>query len=105
MTRANIQFAVGEVIEHQFFGYRGVIVGVDLVFQLSDEWYEHVARSRPPRDQPWYHVLVHGTPQVTYVAQRNLKRDPTGEAVEHRLLARYFDRFQDGCYSDSRTAN
>ena len=34
--------------------------GVDGEFAGSDEWYEEVARSRPPKDQPWYHVLVDG---------------------------------------------
>ena len=50
MTTA--EFALGEVVRHRKFGYRGAIYGVDAVFSLSEEWYEAVARSRPPKDQP-----------------------------------------------------
>jgi heat shock protein HspQ len=49
---------VGQVVRHRLFDYRGVIYDVDPVFSLSEEWYEQMARSRPPKDQPWYHVLV-----------------------------------------------
>ena len=51
-------FHIGQLVLHAKFGYRGVVFDVDPVFQLSDEWYEQVARSRPPKDRPWYHVLV-----------------------------------------------
>ena len=100
-----MKFAIGQLIHHRIFDYRGVIVGADLVFRLPDEWYEQVARTRPPRDQPWYNVLVDGAPQVTYVAERNLELDRTGEPVEHPFLSQHFDRFEDGCYSDSRSSN
>ncbi|MGE4649601.1 MAG: heat shock protein HspQ, partial [Myxococcota bacterium] len=46
-------FSVGYVVEHRLFDYRGVIFDVDAHFEGSDEWYEQVARSRPPRDRPW----------------------------------------------------
>jgi len=101
----SIKFAVGHVVRHAMFDYRGVIVGVDLQFRQSDEWYEQVARSRPPRDKPWYRVLVHGSGQVTYVAERNLSLDASGEPVNHPMLADYFTEFQDGCYADTRTLN
>ena len=70
MTTFRNKFHPGQVIHHKLFDYRGVVVGVDQTFQLSEEWYEEVARSRPPKDQPWYHVLVHGARQATYVAER-----------------------------------
>ena len=47
MSEAN--FHVGQLVQHALFGYRGVVVDVDADFQLSDEWYEEVARSRPPK--------------------------------------------------------
>ena len=53
------QFSVGDLVHHKLFDYRGVIVDVDPEFQLTEEWYETVARSKPPKDRPWYHVLVH----------------------------------------------
>jgi heat shock protein HspQ len=44
ITRA--QFAIGDLIHHQIFDYRGVIVDVDPNFQSTEEWYELVAKSR-----------------------------------------------------------
>ncbi len=104
MTEFRNKFHRGQVVRHKLFDYRGVVVGVDETFQLPEEWYEQVARSRPPKDQPWYHVLVHGAQQTTYVAERNLELG-SGQAVEHPLLSRFFDKFSDGFYSNSREEN
>ncbi len=105
MTTFRNKFHPGQVIHHKLFDYRGVVVGVDQTFQLPEEWYEEVARSRPPKDQPWYHVLVHGARHATYVAERNLESGASGQAVEHPLLGRFFDKFSDGFYSNSREEN
>lgn len=98
-------FHAGQVIHHRLFEYRGVIIGVDQTFQLSEEWYEAVARSCPPKGEPWYHVLVHDSHQTTYVAEQNLQQDPSGEPIEHPLLESYFDKFSDGFYGNSREEN
>ena len=81
------KFHTGQVVHHALFDYHGVVVDVDQTFQLSEEWYEEVARSRPPKDQPWYHILVHGTHQTTYVAERNLEPGPVGNASSIRCSA------------------
>ena len=73
------------------FGVRGI---AQSTFQLSEEWYDAVAKSRPPKDKPWYHVLVDGAQHTTYVAERNLERDGSGEPVEHPLLEELLGRFQ-----------
>jgi len=91
-------FAVGAVICHRRFGYRGVIVDVDAVFSGSDAWYDQVARSRPPKDQPWYHVLPDAAEHTTYVAERHLELDDSGRPVQHPLLDHYFDAFSEGRY-------
>jgi heat shock protein HspQ len=39
-------------VSHRLFGYRGVVFDVDPEFHLSEEWYEQMARSRPPKDRP-----------------------------------------------------
>lgn len=92
-------YTVGDVVHHLRFDYRGVVVDVDPVFSGSDEWYEAVARSRPPRDSPWYHVLVHASVHRTYVAERHLERDASGLQVEHPELGQFFDSFVDGRYA------
>ena len=99
------KFQPGQVIQHKLFDYHGVVVSTDQTFQLTEQWYEEVARSRPPKDQPWYHVLVHGAGQTTYVAEQNLELCPHGKPVEHPLLDRFFDKFSDGFYSNSREEN
>ena len=98
MPERQAHFSIGQVVEHRLFHYRGVIVDVDPEFRLSDAWYERMARSRPPKDAPWYHVLVDGATHTTYVAERNLKTDDDGQPVTHPLVDDYFDRFEDGRY-------
>jgi heat shock protein HspQ len=92
------KFSIGEMVQHRLFDYRGVIVDVDRNFQASEEWYQAVAKSRPPKDQPWYHVLVHGSDHMTYVAERNLETDDSLEPIRHPLVEQYFYAFDDGRY-------
>ena len=75
MSATKAKFCIGHLIHHKHFDYRGIIVGVDLEFKNSDEWYEKMAKSKPPKDQPWYHVRVHNGANHTYVAERNLEID------------------------------
>ena len=105
MTEFKNKLHRGQIIHHRLFGYRGVVVGVDQTFKLSEEWYEQVARSKPPKDEPWYHVLVDGAPHTTYVAERNLERGSGEEPIEHPLLGSIFDKFSNGFYSNSREEN
>jgi heat shock protein HspQ len=93
------QFSIGQLVEHRLFGYRGAVFDVDPVFLGDDDWYEQVARSRPPKDKPWYKVLVHGAEHTTYVAERNLRADASGEAIEHPALWALFIDFEDGRYT------
>jgi heat shock protein HspQ len=92
------KFAVGDLVHHQLFNYCGVIVDVDPTFQSTEEWYETVARSRPPKNKPWYYVLVHDATHTTYVAERNLKRDSNVEPISHPMLAHFFSKFEGGRY-------
>lgn len=98
-------FEVGHVVHHKRFGYRGVIIGVDSTFAATEAWYERVAGSKPPKDRPWYTVLVDGSPQQTYVAERHLELDETGLPVSHPVLHIYFDELSDGRYILTRQLN
>ncbi|OOG28591.1 DNA-binding protein [Thioalkalivibrio denitrificans] len=91
-------YSIGQIIHHRLFGYRGVVVDVDPVFQGTEEWYEAMAQSRPPRDEPWYHVLVDGQPVETYVAQRNLEPGDPSVPVEHPYVETFFSSFENGMY-------
>jgi heat shock protein HspQ len=101
MSEHQAGFDIGQVIHHKRFGYRGVIVDVDPTFQLTEEWYERMARSRPPKDEPWYHVLVHDSDHMTYVAERNLETDSSKKPVRHPMLDQFFSDFRDGAYTRS----
>jgi heat shock protein HspQ len=98
MSAQQAKFDVGQVIHHTKFGYRGVIVDVDPEFRGSEEWYRVMAKSQPPKDKPWYHVLVHDATHRTYVAERHLEPDASGEQVNHPELGAFFDSFIDGRY-------
>ena len=102
---AHAQFSIGDLVYHKLFDYRGVVVDVDPRLMLSEEWYEAVARSRPPKDQPWYRVLVHDAIHETYVAERNLERDTSGEPVRHPLIETCFHGFSDGHYWTAERMN
>jgi heat shock protein HspQ len=92
------KFFVGQIVHHQKFNYRGVVFDVDATFQGTDEWYESVAQSRPPKHLPWYHVLVDGAEHMTYVAERHLEPDERGAPIMHPLVAELCGEFQDGRY-------
>ena len=98
MTTTHAMFHVGQLVHHKLFDYRGVVVDADPRFQGDDQWYEMMARSRPPKDRPWYHVLVHDAAHGTYVAERNLEPDPSSEPIRHPLVESHFSAFRDGEY-------
>jgi len=105
MAHVGPRFSVGQVIYHLKANYRGVIVGIDLTFGLTEEWYDTVARSCPPKDRPWYRVLVDGASTETYVAERHLALDHTGEPISHPLVGLFFDEFMGGHYVCNRPLN
>ena len=105
ITQQSAEFSVGQLVHHALFGYRGVIVDVDQVFSGSEEWYQKVALTRPPKDKPWYHVLVHDSLGQTYVAERNLENDESGEPIIHPWLDEHFGAFREGVYVKNRVMN
>lgn len=99
------KFSIGDLIHHRLFDYRGVIVDVDQKFQATDEWYEQVARSRPSKNKPWYHVLVHESTHSTYVAEQNLEADDSLELINHPMLDRFFSKLDNGRYIRNEPVN
>jgi len=82
-------FSPGQVVCHITYGYRGLVVDSDPKCQAPDAWYES-NQTQPNRHQPWYHVLVDGSHETTYVAQSNLKLDQSGAPVVHPMLNLFF---------------
>ena len=104
-TENTAKFHVGQIVRHKLFDYRGVIFDVDQQFSDDEAWYETMARTRPPKDRPWYRVLVHGAAHTTYVAERNLDGDASGRPIEHPLLSTLFTALENGCYVSGRNYN
>lgn len=99
------KFDIGQIIHHKRFDYRGVIYDVDPIFCGSDEWYQAVAKSRPPKDEPWYKVLVDNAEHETYVSEQNLEDSNDDLPLKHPLLKYYFSDFYDGRYWREQTSN
>ena len=99
------QFSIGDIIHHRLFDYRGVIVDVDSKYEASDQWYNQVARSRPPKDKPWYQVLVDGSDHTTYVAEQNLEVDDLLTPIQHPLITEIFAGLEHGKYVRKRPLN
>lgn len=99
-TRAapqHARFAPGDIVHHKRYDYRGVIVERDNRCAADKDWYQK-NQTQPDREQPWYHVLVHGSGTVTYVAQSNLEADASGEPIEHPYVPIFFSEYDAGRY-------
>jgi heat shock protein HspQ len=96
------KFAIGEVVRHRFFPFRGVIYDVDPVFGNTEEWWLSIpAELRPAKDQPYYHLLAENaqTTYTAYVSEQNLLPDDSGEPCRHPLLEELFEGPQAGRYT------
>jgi heat shock protein HspQ len=98
-------FAIGDVVRHRLFDFRGVIFDVDPVFANSEEWYEAIPEEvRPARDQPFYHLMAENGDgsYIAYVSQQNLLPNDTDEPVDHPAIAGLFDAYANGRYTLKR---
>lgn len=96
------KFAVGEIVRHRLHRFRGVIFDVDPVFSNTEEWYESIPpERRPPKDQPYYHLLAQnatGGPYEAYVSEQNLVPDAENGPIAHPTIDEMFERFSEGRY-------
>ncbi len=100
-----VKFHIGQIIQHKLFDYRGVVLDVDSEFTGSEQWYNAVARSQPPPEQPWDHVLPEGADHYTDVAERTLEKDETGKPINHPAVGMIFSGFKDGSYITNKGFN
>jgi heat shock protein HspQ len=95
------RFAIGQLVRHRLFPFRGVVFDVDPEFANSDDWWLAIPEPvRPRKDQPFYHLLAEnddGT-YVAYVSEQNLMADDTGEPIGHPQTSIMFHGFKDGHY-------
>jgi heat shock protein HspQ len=95
------KFAIGQVVKHRIYAFRGVIFDVDPVFANTEEWLASIPEDvRPRRDQPFYHLLAENsqTTYVAYVSEQNLLPDETGKPVAHPQVPHFFKELKRGQY-------
>jgi len=97
MVKSGPLYRPGQLVRHKRYGYRGVIAAVDSKCLAPEEWYQR-NKTQPKKDQPWYHVLVDASNQVTYPAESSLIPDETCEEVDNPLIEQFFEGFEGGSY-------
>ena len=101
MKPRTARYAIGEVVRHRIFPFRGIIFDVDPVFANSEEWWLAIPEEvRPSKDQPFYHLLAENaeTEYVAYVSEQNLLPDGSGQPPRHPLVKEVFERDESGAY-------
>jgi heat shock protein HspQ len=99
--KSSARFAIGDVVRHKLFDFRGVVFDIDPIFANSEEWYEAIPEAmRPRRDQPFYHLMAENedASYIAYVSQQNLEADGDGGPVDHPGLGQLFDDYAKGRY-------
>ncbi|OYW93560.1 MAG: DNA-binding protein, partial [Caulobacterales bacterium 32-67-6] len=84
MEPRRAKYAIGQVVRHRIFPFRGVIFDVDPEFANSEDWWLSIPVDvRPHKDQPFYHLLAENqeSAYVAYVSEQNLLPDESGEPV------------------------
>jgi heat shock protein HspQ len=95
------KFAIGQVVHHRLYPFRGVVFDVDPTFANTEEWWLAIPEGkRPAKDQPYYHLLAENeqTTYVAYVSEQNLEPDESGEPVRHPQVPELFGALRDGFY-------
>lgn len=67
-------------------------MAIDARCRADDGWYRR-NRTQPEKNQPWYHVLVDSTDQVTYAAETSLILEETPHEISHPLVGQFFGEF------------
>jgi heat shock protein HspQ len=95
------KYAIGQVVKHRIYPFRGVIFDVDPTFSNTEEWYSSIPEDvRPSKDQPFYHLLAENSEAeyIAYVSEQNLVPDTSRDPVRHPQVDEIFRRGRDGAY-------
>ena len=101
MDMHSAKFAIGQVVRHRVYPFRGVIFDVDPTFSNTEEYWLSIPENiRPHKDQPFYHLLAENdeSSYVAYVSEQNLLPDDTGQPVGHPHASMLFESFREGQY-------
>lgn len=101
MKASSAKFAIGQVVRHRVFDFRGLVFDVDPEFDNTEEWWLSIPEEvRPRKDQPFYHLFAENaeTEYIAYVSEQNLLPDPSGEPLRNPMIAEMFTREKNGSY-------
>src|SRR4028118_1708641 len=108
MKARTARYAIGHVVRHRVFPFRGIIFDVDPVFANTEDWWMSIPEEvRPSKDQPFYHLLAQNadTEYVAYVSEQNLLPDESGEPLRHPQVRDLFGSFERGHYRSREVPN
>ena len=100
-TVKQAKFAVGQVVRHRFYPFRGVVFDIDAEFDNTEEWWLSIPEEiRPHKEQPYYHLLAENaeTEYIAYVSEQNLLPDETGQPLRHPQVSELFTEDEKGGY-------
>ncbi len=101
MKFSNAKYAIGQIVKHRRYPFRGIVFDVDPTFANTEEWWLSIPEDlRPRKEQPFYHLLAENaeTEYIAYVSEQNLLPDDSGEPVRHPQVDDMFVRTPDGGY-------
>src|SRR4051794_10147426 len=101
MKACSAKFAIGQVVRHRVFPFRGLIFDVDPEFDNTEEWWQSIpAEVRPRKDQPFYHLFAENaeTEYIAYVSEQNLLPDESGEPLRNPMIKEMFVQDASGTY-------
>lgn len=95
------KFAIGQVVRHRLFPFRGVVFDIDPEFDNTEEWWLSIPEEvRPAKNQPFYHLFAENaeTEYIAYVSEQNLLPDTSGEPIRHSQVTEIFETDDTGSY-------
>ncbi|MGO4386083.1 heat shock protein HspQ [Microvirga sp. 2YAF29] len=101
MKASSAKFAIGQVVRHRLFDFRGLIFDVDPEFDNTEEWLMSIPEEvRPHKDQPFYHLFAENaeTEYIAYVSEQNLLPDHSVEPLRNPMIEEMFIRDKNGAY-------
>ncbi len=99
MKHRTAKFAIGQIVRHRIYPFRGVVFDIDPEFDNTEDWWLAIpAEVRPRKDQPFYHLLAENeeTEYIAYVSEQNLVPDTSGEPLRHSQISEIFETGHDG---------
>jgi len=90
------KFNIGDIVLHNRFGYRAVVVDVDPLFQASGHFNPQALKRDFAKRNPWYRLLLDRSSQMTYVEECMLILDNDQNPVDNPKVNHYLKKQKGG---------